>query len=94
VTLPALLSYLTAEDELGGGLDIATPSEADSVKLLTVHRAKGLEWDVVFLPGMCAEKFPHSTLRNQWPTSAHVLPIPLRGDVADLPALPRSRLPA
>jgi DNA helicase-2/ATP-dependent DNA helicase PcrA len=88
VTLPALLSYLTAEDELGGGLDIATPSEADSVKLLTVHRAKGLEWDVVFLPGMCAEKFPHSTLRNQWPTSAHVLPIPLRGDVADLPALP------
>jgi DNA helicase-2/ATP-dependent DNA helicase PcrA len=88
VTLPALLSYLTAEDELGGGLDVATPSEADSVKLLTVHRAKGLEWDVVFLPGMCAEKFPHSTLRNQWPTSAHVLPIPLRGDVADLPALP------
>jgi DNA helicase-2/ATP-dependent DNA helicase PcrA len=87
VTLPALLSYLTAEDELGGGLDVATPSEADSVKLLTVHRAKGLEWDAVFLPGMCAEKFPHSTLRNQWPTSAQVLPIPLRGDVADLPAL-------
>ena len=88
VTLPALLSYLTAEDELGGGLDVATPSEADSVKLLTVHRAKGLEWDVVFLPGMCAEKFPHATLRNQWPTSGHVLPIPLRGDVDDLPALP------
>jgi DNA helicase-2/ATP-dependent DNA helicase PcrA len=88
VTLPALLSYLTAEDELGGGLDVATPSEADSVKLLTVHRAKGLEWDAVFLPGMCEDKFPHSTLRNQWPTSAHVLPIPLRGDVADLPALP------
>jgi DNA helicase-2/ATP-dependent DNA helicase PcrA len=87
VTLPALLSYLTAEDELGGGLDVATPSEADSVKLLTVHRAKGLEWDVVFLPGMCAEKFPHSTLRYQWTKSAQVLPIPLRGDVADLPPL-------
>jgi DNA helicase II / ATP-dependent DNA helicase PcrA len=87
VTLPALLSYLTAEDELGGGLDVATPSEADSVKLLTVHRAKGLEWDAVFLPGVCAERFPHRTLRNQWPTSAHVLPIPLRGDVADLPVL-------
>ncbi len=44
---------------MGRGLDVATPSEADSVKLLTVHRAKGLEWDVVFLVGVCAEKFPN-----------------------------------
>ena len=42
----------------GNGLDVATPTEADSVKLLTVHRAKGLEWDAVFLVGVCAEKFP------------------------------------
>ncbi|HET9500987.1 MAG TPA: ATP-dependent DNA helicase [Marmoricola sp.] len=87
VTLPALLSYLTAEDELGGGLDVATPSESDSVKLLTVHRAKGLEWDVVFLPGVCEDKFPHKTLRSQWTSGAHVLPVPLRGDARDLPAL-------
>ena len=33
----------------GNGLDLATPTEADSVKLLTVHRAKGLEWAAVFL---------------------------------------------
>ena len=46
VTLAALLAWLEAEDEFGQGLDVATPSEADSVKLLTVHRAKGLEWDV------------------------------------------------
>ncbi|WP_278256463.1 hypothetical protein [Nocardioides convexus] len=32
VTLPALLAYLTAEDDQGNGLDIATPTEADSVK--------------------------------------------------------------
>ena len=38
---------------------MATPSEADSVKLLTVHRAKGLEWDAVFLiPGVTERKFP------------------------------------
>jgi len=52
VTLPALLAWLDAEDEFGQGLDVATPSEADSVKLLTVHRAKGLEWDAVFLVGV------------------------------------------
>src|SRR5918911_3156753 len=35
VTLPALLAYLQAEDEFGTGLDAATPTDADSVKLLT-----------------------------------------------------------
>ncbi|MGH3412507.1 MAG: ATP-dependent helicase [Marmoricola sp.] len=87
VTLPALLAYLQAEDELGTGLDVATPSEADSVKLLTVHRAKGLEWDAVFLVGVCEEKFPTKTARSQWTTGCWVLPAPLRGDAADVPQL-------
>jgi len=86
-TLPALLAYLTAEDELGNGLDVASPSEADSVKLLTVHRAKGLEWDAVFLPGVVAERFPSTRGRSRWPGRASVLPTPLRGDAADLPVL-------
>ncbi|MGB0101106.1 MAG: ATP-dependent DNA helicase [Nocardioides sp.] len=90
VTLPSLLAWLEAEDDLGNGLDAATPSEADSVKLLTVHRAKGLEWDVVFLVGACAEKFPNTRSRGLWPTRVELLPSPLRGDARDLPAL-RSR---
>ncbi len=87
VSLAALLAYLTAEDELGTGLDIATPTEADSVKLLTVHRAKGLEWDAVFCVGVCEEKFPTTRTRTQWPAGPAVLPSPLRGDAADLPQL-------
>jgi DNA helicase II / ATP-dependent DNA helicase PcrA len=87
VTLPALLAYLTAEDEMGTGLDIATPTEADSVKLLTVHRAKGLEWDAVFLVGVCDEKFPSNRTRSQWITGSWVLPAPLRGDARDVPQL-------
>ncbi|QZY30773.1 DEAD/DEAH box helicase [Nocardioides coralli] len=86
VTLPALLAWLDAELD-GEGLDVATPSAADSVKLLTVHRAKGLEWDVVFLAGVCEEKFPHTTSRGLWPTRVELLPTPLRGDRRDLPAL-------
>jgi DNA helicase-2/ATP-dependent DNA helicase PcrA len=87
VTLPALLAYLTAEDDQGNGLDVATPTEADSVKLLTVHRAKGLEWDSVFVVGTCESRFPSSRSRTLWTSSPAVLPAPLRGDAADLPQL-------
>lgn len=87
VSLPALLSYLEAEDEGGSGLDVATPTAADTVKLLTVHRAKGLEWDAVFLVGVAREKFPSSQSRVKWTAGPGVLPTPLRGDAADLPVL-------
>ncbi|MGO4255455.1 ATP-dependent helicase [Marmoricola sp. RAF53] len=87
VTLPALLAYLTAEDDQGNGLDVATPTEADSVKLLTVHRSKGLEWGSVFLVGVCETRFPSNRSRTLWTSSPAVLPAPLRGDAADLPQL-------
>jgi len=87
VTLPSLLAWLRAEDEMGTGLDIATPSEADSVKLLTVHRAKGLEWSSVFLVGLCEKKFPVDKVRSQWTTGSWVLPASLRGDARDVPQL-------
>ena len=87
VTLAALLAWLEAEDEFGQGLDVATPSEADSVKLLTVHRAKGLEWDAVFLVGVTERKFPTNRTRSSWLTVPFVMPNSLRGDARDLPAL-------
>ncbi len=86
-SLASLLAYLQAEDELGTGLDVATPTEADSVKLLTVHRAKGLEWDAVFLVGVSEKKFPTDRSRSLWTTVGWVLPAPLRGDAVDLPQL-------
>jgi DNA helicase-2/ATP-dependent DNA helicase PcrA len=87
VTLPSLLAYLAAEDDYGSGLDVATPTEADSVKLLTVHRSKGLEWDAVFLPGVSDGKFPSGTSRTKWTAGPAVLPNELRGDAVDLPGL-------
>ncbi|MBZ5734168.1 DEAD/DEAH box helicase [Nocardioides sp. TRM66260-LWL] len=87
VTLPALLAYLTAEDDQGNGLDLATPTLADSVKLLTVHRSKGLEWPTVFVVGVCHDRFPNTTSRTLWTSSPAVLPAPLRGDAHDQPQL-------
>ncbi|MDQ3484722.1 MAG: ATP-dependent helicase, partial [Actinomycetota bacterium] len=86
-SLPGLLAYLQAEEEYAQGLALAIPTEADSVKLLTVHRAKGLEWDVVFVPGMCTKIFPSAQGRSRWPSGMTALPSPLRGDAADLPVV-------
>lgn len=85
--LGALLAWLEAEDDTGQGLDVAVPTEADSVKLLTVHRSKGLEWDVVFIPGVSDKKFPVTSMRPTALSTPGVLPTPLRGDARDMPQL-------
>lgn len=33
---------------------------SDSVELMTIHAAKGLEWPIVFLPSLTAKRFPSS----------------------------------
>ena len=86
-SLAGLLAYLEAEREYGTGLEQAVVSASDSVKILTVHKAKGLEWDVVFVPGLAAEVFPTDRVTGNWLRSASTLPYPLRGDADALPQL-------
>lgn len=45
-----------AYEGFDGELDV----DLDAVDLTTVHRAKGLEWPVVFVPAMTAKRFPSS----------------------------------
>jgi DNA helicase-2/ATP-dependent DNA helicase PcrA len=87
-SLAGLLAYLRAATDHADGLAQATPSEADSVKVLTVHKAKGLEWDVVFLPALAEGVFPNRRGRPRWVSCAGELPWPLRGDGQALPAVP------
>lgn len=86
-SLSGLLAYIDAELTDGEGLDQATPSNANSVKLMTIHRAKGLEWDVVYLPNLSHGVFPCQPRGDNWTTNADQLPYPLRQDRAVLPVL-------
>jgi DNA helicase-2/ATP-dependent DNA helicase PcrA len=86
-SLAGLLAYLQAEIDQGTGLDQAVPSDREAVKLLTVHKAKGLEWDLVFLPALMKGVFPSDRVTDNWVSNPAVLPADLRGDAAAIPQL-------
>ncbi|MDH6116492.1 DNA helicase-2/ATP-dependent DNA helicase PcrA [Kitasatospora sp. GAS204A] len=83
--LSAFLAFLRAAEEYDRGLDSSLPGGEDTVKVLTAHKSKGLEWDVVALPGLVKGAFPSSRGRERWTSRRAVLPYPLRGDAATLP---------
>ncbi|MEV1010304.1 ATP-dependent DNA helicase [Streptomyces sp. NPDC049881] len=87
-TLPAFLAFLRAAAQYDKGLDGSLPGGDDTVKVLTAHKAKGLEWDVVVVPGLSAEVFPAKPTRDSWLKQPRALPHPLRGDAGTLPAAP------
>ncbi|UPK73996.1 ATP-dependent helicase [Nocardioidaceae bacterium SCSIO 66511] len=86
-SLTGVLAYLRAEAEYNGGLDVAAPSDSDSVKLLTAHKAKGLEWHTVLVPFLSHKVFPSGKGREAGLFTARELPAELRGDAATQPAI-------
>lgn len=76
-TLSGFLAWLEAARVQERGLDAgAVESEGDAVQVLTVHAAKGLEWDVVAVPGLVEGAFPDHS-------STSVAPVEVAGSEPD-----------
>lgn len=82
-SLGGLLAFLTAAESVENGLE---PGEvevaADRVQVLTVHAAKGLEWEVVAVPHVVRDVFPSGRGAGTWLGALAELPTALRGDRA------------
>ncbi|WP_343572471.1 UvrD-helicase domain-containing protein [Mycobacterium sp.] len=76
-----LLAYLDAAAVVENGLAPAQIVVAQNrVQVLTVHAAKGLEWQVVAVPHLAGGLFPSTAQARTWLTDAADLPPLLRGD--------------
>jgi DNA helicase II / ATP-dependent DNA helicase PcrA len=78
-----LLAYLDAATVVENGLSPAQIVVAHNrVQVLTVHAAKGLEWQLVAVPHLSTGVFPSTAQARTWLTDAADLPPLLRGDRA------------
>jgi len=96
-TMRGFLTWLSvAEEEENGLAGPAVQPDPAAVQILTVHGAKGLEWDSVAVFNLSDGIFPHHRSRpaewtqapapsSAWLTAGDELPYPLRGDSSSLP---------
>jgi DNA helicase-2/ATP-dependent DNA helicase PcrA len=61
------------------------PSAEDSVKVMTIHQAKGLEFDTVFVPGLALGILPDLMIQHNPAERGKSMDFELRGDASILP---------
>lgn len=87
------LAYLSVAERKERGLSLGgNEISTEAIQIMTVHGSKGLEWDVVAVPGLCTDVFPSKDRGGfNWHTTMDVIPFPLRGDLQALPTSPDYR---
>jgi DNA helicase-2/ATP-dependent DNA helicase PcrA len=87
LTLRAFLDYVDAVEKLDKQeWAPVQPSDADSVKVMTIHVAKGLEFDHVFVPGFAHGTLPNPEIPQNPAERGKSLDFELRGDAEILPS--------
>ncbi|MFT4229418.1 MAG: 3'-5' exonuclease, partial [Microbacterium sp.] len=86
-SLPSLLAWLDHAERLDEFAPRTEPPEDDVVQLLTIHGAKGLEWDAVAVVRMVVDELPTRPKDTKGWLAFGVLPYEFRGDARWLPRL-------
>lgn len=89
-SLDSFLNYLRllSDESAPRELETVSVSRGPAVAILTIHRAKGLEWDTVVIPSVVDGGFPSRSRSYASPVDkAEYLPYTLRLDADSLPDL-------
>ena len=87
-SLSAFIGWISAAKRFSSIPKIDVPLVSGAVSLLTIHRAKGLEWPHVFIPEVTHDVFPTSQSRSVFTSTVDAIPHSLRGDRSSLPPDP------
>jgi DNA helicase-2/ATP-dependent DNA helicase PcrA len=85
LSLAAFLAYVDSIDD-DREWNPVQPGDDDSVKVMTIHAAKGLEFETVFVPGMAERLFPDTRVQENPARKPSSLDVELRRDRDLLPA--------
>lgn len=93
-TLHAFVAYISDSDRYNISVESELPSTTDAVTVMTIHKAKGLEYPVVFLPHWTNDVFPTTRAKGDtyWfsnpPNVPHTyIPSRYHDPISDLPGV-------
>lgn len=80
ILLGAFLAYLDEARRTDTDIKVDRVTSDDAVHLITLHKAKGLQFPQVYLPFVSNKAFPGGRQRGSWLTDAAEVPWPIRED--------------